>query len=208
MASLRPGPLSMLMLLYNRGVHTKNLVICLRYLGNYNFSNNMNITILNNWFWDRITNIGTISIGDRDSSNMITKIEIDDLYWETMNKVSYFQANVSQNPTKGGVAFSGFSAVFPPPLVTGLSSKCHNFFSIWCLLSLEKYVRQKYSLCLFSKKKFELVYLFPTILPSFFKTLSIFCQKLRILMGNRQTKKKFLNVKFECFRCFFIRWLY
>ena len=48
--------------------------------------------------------------------------------------------------------FRDFLEGFPPPPLTGLSSKCHNFFSIWSLLSLEKYVRQKYSLCLFSKK--------------------------------------------------------
>ena len=34
--------------------------------------------------------------------------------------------------------------------VTALTSKCHTFFSIGSLLSLEMYVRQKFSLCLFS----------------------------------------------------------
>ena len=38
---------------------------------------------------------------------------------------------------------------FPPPVIT-LTSKCHNFFSIGSLSSLEMYVRQKFSLCLFS----------------------------------------------------------
>jgi len=53
------------------------------------------------------------------------------------------------------------------------------------------------------------VYLFPTIFTLLFqKKLCPFCQKLRVLAGNRQTTKNFLNEKFECFRCFFIRWLY
>ena len=75
------------------------------------------------------------------------------------------------------------------PVLTGLSSKCHNFFSIWSLLSLEKYVRQKYSLCLFSKKKhlsLSVSHHFTLV----FQKLSPFCPKLRILAGNRQTTKK------------------
>ena len=63
------------------------------------------------------------------------------------------------------------------PLLTVLSSKCHNFFSILFPLNLENVIRQKFSLCLFS-----------TSLTSFCKKLSLFCQKLRILVGNRQTK--------------------
>ena len=53
--------------------------------------------------------------------------------------------------------FRDFLESFPPPLLTGLSSKCHNFFAIWSLLNLENYVWQKYSLCLFSKKNFGFV---------------------------------------------------
>jgi hypothetical protein len=93
------------------------------------------------------------------------------------------------------------------PLLTGLSSKYHNFFSIWSLLSLEKYVWQKYSLCLFSKRILSLSVSHHFYSP-FPKKMSAFCQKLRVLAGNRQTTKKILNEKFECFRCFFIRWLY
>ena len=101
---------------------------------------------------------------------------------------------VHQNPTKGGVAFSGFSARFPPPSLTGLSSKCHNFFSTWSLLSLEKYVRQKYLLCLFSKMFFEFV-CFPPFLPCFWPKNAFFGLKSRILMGNRQTKNFFKKIK-------------
>jgi len=57
------------------------------------------------------------------------------------------------------------------------------------------------------QKNFEFV-CFPPFLLSFSKKNMSFCQKLRVLAGNRQTTKKFLNEKFECFRCFFIRWLY
>ena len=74
-----------------------------------------------------------------------------------------------------------------PPLLTGLSSKCHNFFSIWSLLSLEKYVRQKYLLCLFSKKK--RVCLFPTIFTLLFQKVESFLPKIAYI-GEKQTNYK------------------
>ena len=98
-----------------------------------------------------------------------------------------------QNPTKGGVAFSGFSGRFHPPL-TRLSSKCHNFFSIWSLLSLEKYVWQKYSICLFSKKNFECVYFSPILL-YFSKKLSPFLPKIAYINGKQTNYKKFFKWK-------------
>ena len=116
----------------------------------------------------------------------------------------FFMYTCMSKPNKRSCRFFGiFCRV---PLLTGLSSKCHNFFSIWSLLSSKKYVRQKYPFCLFSKKNWFVC--FPPFLLSLFKKLSPFCQKLRILAGNRQTTKKILNEKFECFRCFFICWLY
>ena len=94
----------------------------------------------------------------------------------------------TQNPTKGGVAFFGICGRFP--LITVLSSKCHNFFSIWSLLSLEKYVSQQFSLYLFSKFFWSLS-VSHYFLPPFFKQLSIFCLKSCILVGKRQTTKIF-----------------
>ena len=89
------------------------------------------------------------------------------------------------------------------PILTGLSSKCHNFFSIWSLLSLEKYVRQKYSLCLFSKKIW--VCLFPTIFTLLFqKNWILFAKNCVYWRETDKLQKTFLNKKFECFRCFFI----
>ena len=56
-----------------------------------------------------------------------------------------------QKPPKGGVGFAWKNYSVSPPPVTALTSKCHNFFSIESLSSLEMYVRQKFSLCLFPK---------------------------------------------------------
>ena len=69
-----------------------------------------------------------------------------------------------------------FPKFCPPPPFTVGSSKRYNFFSIGSLLSLEKYVRQKFSLCLFSKKQFDFV-CFPPFLPLFFKKVGLFCLK-------------------------------
>ena len=88
--------------------------------------------------------------------------------------------------------FSGFSGRFPPYLLCCLQNTI-NFCSIWSLLSLEKYVGQKFSLCLFSKK-IEFV-CFPPFLPPYFKKVGLFCLKERILMGNRQTKIFYKKMK-------------
>ena len=72
-----------------------------------------------------------------------------------------------QKPPKGGVGFAWKNCWVSPPPVTALTSKCHNFFSIGSLLSLEMYVRQKFSLCLFSLKNFDFV-CFPPFLNVFF----------------------------------------
>ena len=109
-------------------------------------------------------------------------------------------------PNERSCRFSGFSGRFPP-LLTGLSSKCHNVFSIWSLLSLEKYVRQKYSLCLFSKNFFW-VCLFPTIFTSFFQKIESFLPKITYIGGKQTNYKKNFKWKIWMFRCFFIRWLY
>ena len=82
--------------------------------------------------------------------------------------------------------FGSFCCV--SPLLTMLSSKCHNFFSIWFLSSLEKYVRQKFSLCLLSKKHWSLS-LSNYFYCLFSKNWFFFCLKSRILVGNRPTKK-------------------
>ena len=76
-----------------------------------------------------------------------------------------------------------FCSVFPSPQLTGLSLKFHNFFSIWSLLSLEKYVRQKYSLCLFSKFCFEFV-CFPPFYPLFSK-IEYFLPKITYIDGKQ-----------------------
>ena len=82
-----------------------------------------------------------------------------------------------------------------------------NFFSIWSLLSLEKYVRQKYSLCLFSKKNFEFV-CFPPFYHLFSKKWAFFAKNYVYWWETDKLEIFFFNEKFECFRCFFIRWLY
>ena len=115
--------------------------------------------------------------------------------------------HIHQKPTKGGVGFAWKNCWVPPPLVTTLTSKCHNFFSIESLSSLEMYVRQKFSLCLFSQNKFDFV-CFPLFLPCFWPKNAFFGLKSRILMGNRQTKTFKKKKNFKCFRCFFIPWLY
>jgi len=51
-----------------------------------------------------------------------------------------------QNPTKGGVGFSGiFHLKFDPPYYP-MTLKCHNFCSICPPVRLKRYVRQKFSL--------------------------------------------------------------
>ena len=87
-----------------------------------------------------------------------------------------------------------FATFCPPPLLQWESSKRYNFFSIGSLLSLEKYVRQKFSLCQFSKNVLKFV-CFPPFLPPFFKKCGHFWLKLRILMVNRQTITFFKKMK-------------
>ena len=89
------------------------------------------------------------------------------------------------------------------PTLTRLSSKCHNCFFIWTLLSLEKYVRQKYSLCLFSK---NLSVSHNFSLP--FQEIEFILPKIPYIGGTDKLKKNVFNEKFEFFRCLFIHWLY
>ena len=129
------------------------------------------------------------------------------LYQRKLWKHQFFNF-ACQNPTKGYVAFSGFSGRFPPPpyLQDCLQSAITFFLFGLCWVRKSMLDKSIHFVCF--PKKTIWVCLFSTILPPFFKKTSPFCQKLRILVGNRQTKKKILNKKFECFRCFFIRWLY
>ena len=96
---------------------------------------------------------------------------------------------------------------FPPPPVTTLTSKCHNFFSIGSLSSLEMHVRQKFSLCLFSQ--FFLILSVSHYFCLVFGQKRFFWLKFAYIDG-KQTNWIFFqnNKKFECFRCFFIPWLY
>ena len=113
---------------------------------------------------------------------------------------------IYQNPTKGRVAFSGFSASFPP-LLTGLSSKCHNFF-LFGLCWVWKSMLDKSIHFVCFPKKIEFV-CFPPFFTLLFQKIASFLPKI-VYIGGKQTnyKKQFLNEKFECFRCFFIHWLY
>ena len=87
-----------------------------------------------------------------------------------------------------------FPGNFCPPLLQWGSSKRYNFCSIGSLLSLEKYVRQKFSFCLFSKENFDFV-CFPPFLPLFFKKVGVFWKKMHLLVGNRQTQKNSKKMK-------------
>ena len=69
----------------------------------------------------------------------------------SIKKIYKMRAHV-KNHRKVVSDLPGKIVPFPPPVmsVITLTSKCHNFFSIGSLSSLEMYVRQKFSLCLFS----------------------------------------------------------
>ena len=118
--------------------------------------------------------------------------------WIQMCKKKYFFCFLSHVKTQRKVMSDSreLFVIFcpPPPLLQWGSSKRYNFFSIGSLLSLEKYVRQKFSLCLFSKTFLEFV-CFPPLLPPFFKRCRHFWLKLRILVGNTQTKIFFKKMK-------------
>ena len=93
------------------------------------------------------------------------------------------------------------------PLLTGLSSKCHNFFLYLVSVEFGKVCLTKvFTLSVF-QKNFEFV-CFPPFLLSFSKKIECFLPKITCIGGKQTNYKKNLNEKFECFRCFFIRWLY
>ena len=69
-----------------------------------------------------------------------------------------------------------FSKNFCPPLWDRTTLKWRNFFSIGRLVPKKILVRQKYSVCLFSKTKFDFV-CFPAFLPFFCKNCVIFAKK-------------------------------
>ena len=75
------------------------------------------------------------------------------------------------------------------PLLMVLSSKWHNFFSIWSLLSLEKYVAQKFSLLSVYQIFWGSFSVSHPLLP-FPPKLNLFCIKLHLLVSNKQAKKK------------------
>ena len=98
-----------------------------------------------------------------------------------------------QKPMKGGVGFSeNYVWLFPPPVIQWWKN-WHNFLSIGQILPKQILVRQKHSLCVFSKKNW--LCLFPTILAHFCPKFSLFCLKSRILVGNRQTQFCFSKIK-------------
>ena len=70
------------------------------------------------------------------------------------------------------------------------------------------YVRQKFSLCLFSQKKLILSVSHHFWLVFGQKT-HFFWLKIAYIDGKQTNKKVFSkNDKFQCFRCFFIPWMY
>ena len=97
----------------------------------------------------RVQNISNpYLLPERDGKNwklfsMVTSARPGDFIIFNSTKVAH------QKPPKGGVGFAWKNSSVPPPPVATLTSKCHNFFSIGSLSSLEMYVRQKFSFCLF-----------------------------------------------------------
>ena len=122
----------------------------------------------------------------------------------SLKKNIFPQMQQTSKPNERWCRFFGIYWWLPPPPLTVLSSKCHNFFSIWPLLRLRKYVRQKFSLCLFSKKQ-NWICLFPTLFTPFFQKLESFLPKIAYI-GGKQTNWNFFktNEMFECLRCFCI----
>ena len=111
-----------------------------------------------------------------------------------------------QNPTKGHIGFSEILGKILLPVKWG-PSKRYIFFSIKSLLSLKKYVRQKFSFCMFPNG-FCGICLSPILFtPSFQKSWSLIAQNCVYWWETDKLKLK-KNEKFECFRCFFIPWLY
>ena len=94
-----------------------------------------------------------------------------------------------QNPTKGHVAFSGFSAVFPPPSLPDCLQNAITFFLFGLCWVWKSMLDKSIHFVCFPKKNLSLS-VSHHFYSSFFKKLSPFCQKLRILAGNRQTTKK------------------
>ena len=106
---------------------------------------------------------------------------------------SFFQLPMSKpNERSCRILGNSRSIFLPRPLLQWGSSKQYNFFSSGPLLSLEKYVRQKFSLCLFSKNKFEFV-CFPSIYAILGKKDQLFWKKEVKRVGNRQTQIYFLK---------------
>ena len=111
-----------------------------------------------------------------------------------------------QNPTKGRVAFSGFSARFPPYLPDCLQNAITFFLFSLCWVWKSVLNKGIHFVCFRKKISLSVSHHFYS---PFSKNWVLFAKNCVYWRGNRQTTKKyFFNEMFECFRCFFIRWLY
>ena len=141
---------------------------------------------------------------------MVTK-EAGYNYWTSppvvSNRARHILGNARQNPTKGRVAFSWFSARFLSPYLPDCLQNAITFFYLVSVEFGKVCLTKVFTLSVFQKKFW--VCLFPTIFTLIFQKIESFLPKIAYI-GGKQTnyKNKFLNEKFECFRCFFIHWLY
>ena len=122
----------------------------------YSFYRKLN-TILNfeqtfaNFLFQKSVNYLTLLSSFKNEVNAVMRNRSRRNFWEVKLK---FEHNKTQRKVMS--LFRDFLEGSPPPHLPDCLQNAITFFSIWSLLSSEKYVRQKPSLCLFSKNNLSL----------------------------------------------------